>query len=86
MAATIGERMTKIETTLDYIKKSMDDNKKEHKEILKLMTKELALKADKYEVEELKKSIDRKSFTAWRWANWIPAVVLVILTIINMVN
>ena len=43
-------------------------------------------KADKYEVEELKKSIDRKSFTAWRWANWIPAAVLVILTIINMVN
>jgi len=52
---TVGERMTRIETTLEYIKEASDDNKVEHQEIIKLFTDALEKKADKDDLNKLSK-------------------------------
>ncbi len=78
---TIGERMAKIETTLEYIKDSMDENKGEHKQILDLVKKELALKADKSRVDALESRIKESKVSNREWIMWIPTVIMLLLTI-----
>lgn len=79
---TVGERMAKIETTLDYIKRATDDNKEEHKEIIKLFTDALKTKADKKEVDDLRDSLSNHRLNSRSWVQWIPSAITAVIAIV----
>ena len=55
---TMAERMGKMETDITYIKKGLDDNSIEHKEIRKLITDFVEAVDKKYADKDIEKTVE----------------------------
>ena len=75
-----------METTLDYIKEGMDENREEHKEILILVKKELSLKADKARVDKIELEMKESRLSTRSWVQWVPVVLMFILSILIFIG
>ena len=69
--------MARIETTLDYIKKAIDDNTEQHKTIIDNLNKELNKKADIRDLDEFK-------LTVWKIVIIMGSALTIFISILNI--
>lgn len=91
-----GERMTRIEMDVKYIKEGMAEDKKQHiiinenLEAIKTKVEEFVLSANKTyatkkEVKEVQDNILRKRDINRSWVQWLPSVVTAVIAVIAII-